>query len=320
MDEIMAQIRVEPKVLHTTSDKLHQRSENILQAIESVDQVIRSLDLNAFDGNLATSLRGRYNRLRDKLLHWPTLLSRFSLDLESAANLFEKADKTIKPIPLEKVKKSKVLQPSTTFGDLNKKSPTEAETKVVQQQNNSTPSQPPADSGDKWWLDVPVQYQKNLKFNGATTDYGCVPTATSMVLDYWHNKNPNYGTLSAQDLINTNVAQGQFKATGMTPSDIHDEVTKLGYTKAEDYTNSDLGSLKDAVSQGPVIAIVKLGIKSTGTNHAVVVTGISPDNQVKINDPWDGTSHTYSWDVFSKSWGANFGPGMPKNTFTVIRP
>jgi ABC-type bacteriocin/lantibiotic exporter with double-glycine peptidase domain len=79
--------------------------------------------------------------------------------------------------------------------------------------------------------------------------------------------------------------------------------------------------LREAVRKGPVLAIVKLGLMATGDNHAVVVTGISDDGQqVRINDPWDGQSHTYPWDQFSTSWGANFGKDAPKNSFVVIRP
>lgn len=171
-----------------------------------------------------------------------------------------------------------------------------------------------------WWLDVPTQSQQGLNLNGKSTEYGCTPTSTSMILDYWHSKDSSNGTLSAQDLLDTNAKQGEFSSIGMSPSNIHDEVKNLGYSVVEDYTNSDLSGLKDAVAKGPVIAIVKLGMKSTGITHAVVITGISSDNQVKINDPWDGKSYTYSWDDFSKSWGANFGKDAPKNNFVVIRP
>jgi uncharacterized protein YvpB len=73
-----------------------------------------------------------------------------------------------------------------------------------------------------------------------------------------------------------------------------------------------------AVSDGPVMKIVKLGMVKVGTNHAVVITGISDENEVRINDPWTGESKTYSREQFSHSWGANFGKNAPKNIFTTI--
>lgn len=172
----------------------------------------------------------------------------------------------------------------------------------------------------QWWLDVPTQSQQGLNLNGKPTEYACTPTATSMILNYWHNKDAENKTLSAQELIDQNAKQGEFSSTGMSASDIHDEVKNLGYSVAEDHTNSNLDELKNEVANGPVIAVVKLGMRTTGTNHAVVVTGISSDSQVRINDPWDGKSKTYSWDVFSKSWGADYGQGVPKNNFIVLRP
>ena len=170
-----------------------------------------------------------------------------------------------------------------------------------------------------WWHPVPEYSQRDLTAKGADTQYGCVPSSTSMVLDYWHQQDPANPTMSAQELLDTNTSQGEFDKFGMSSSNIHEEVSNLGYT-AQDYTNSNLDELKSAVADGPVIAVVKLGVKTDGTNHAVVVTGISEHNEVRINDPWTGKSQTYSWDQFSKSWGTNFGKDAPKNSFTSIRP
>ncbi len=185
------------------------------------------------------------------------------------------------------------------------------------------PQTPPAQPARKgaWWHAVPLQSQQGLKYKGQKTAYGCTPTATSMILDYWHAQDPAHKTMSAQKLLDINAGQGVFHVTGMSAGNILDEVRGLGYKVTDAHTNSNLETLKEAVSKGPVLAIVKLGMKTTGTNHAVVVTGISEDGrQVRINDPWDGQAHTYSWDEFSKSWGADFGEGAPKNNFVVIRP
>lgn len=174
---------------------------------------------------------------------------------------------------------------------------------------------------EHWWNDVPVQSQKELKYKGEETNYGCTPTATSMVLDYWHNQDPNNKTLSAQELLDINAGQGDFKAKGMSASRIHDEVQSLGYGVVQDYMGSDFKTLRRAVEQGPVIAVVKLNMATSGDNHAIVVTGVSPDgSQVHVNDPWTGQSHIYTQAQFTQSWGTDFGPGTSKNNFLVIRP
>ena len=172
---------------------------------------------------------------------------------------------------------------------------------------------------DQWWHEVPEQSQQGLVYNGDTTAYGCTPASTKMVLDYWNLKDPLNKTLSAQELLDANVVEGEFSRTGMSPSNIHDEVGRLGYSAA-DRPNTDFDSLKQAVSEGPVIAVVKLGMSPEGTNHAVVVTGISENNDVRVNDPWTGESHTYSQEQFARSWGADFGKDTPRNSYTAIRP
>jgi len=166
---------------------------------------------------------------------------------------------------------------------------------------------------------VPTLSQQGLTYNGKETKYGCTAASTSMVLEYWHGKNSNVGTLSAQEIVDINTKQGTFDSKGLSVSEVHDEVKALGYSTVEDRVNSNFEMLKQDVQQGPVVAIVKLGLKKSGDNHAVVVTGISDDGQVMINDPWDGQAHTYTAAEFQSSWGADFGGGL-KNMYAVIRP
>lgn len=169
-----------------------------------------------------------------------------------------------------------------------------------------------------WWYDVPTISQRELQYNGRDTQFGCAPTAVSMVLDYWHAQDPANQTLSVQALLDANVTQGIFVGKGMSITNLHDEITGLGYDVAQDYADADMDTLKQHMAQGPVVTAVKLNMQTSGHNHSVV-TGISEDNQVRINDPWTGDSRTSTWDEFSRSWGADFGIST-KNHFTVIRP
>lgn len=167
--------------------------------------------------------------------------------------------------------------------------------------------------------EVPVKSQRDLVYNDQPSEYGCVPTSVSMITDYWHSKDANHPTKSAQEFLDLNAMQKKFATKGMNPSDIHDELSQIGYV-AEDHINTNFDQLRDAVKESPVFAIVKLNLKEAGANHAVVVTNISEKGDVAINDPWTGQAHTYTQQQFAKSWGANFGKEAPTNSYVTIRP
>jgi uncharacterized protein YvpB len=136
-----------------------------------------------------------------------------------------------------------------------------------------------------------------------------------MITDYWHQNDSSLQTESAQDLLNINASQGSFNMVGMSPTEIHDELDQLGYS-AEDHIGGTFEELREAVQQGPVLTTVKLGMKTVGESHAVVVIGISDSGDVRVNDPWTGESKTYSQDQFAKSWGST----LQQNSYMLIRP
>jgi hypothetical protein len=166
-----------------------------------------------------------------------------------------------------------------------------------------------------WWHDVASFSQRDLEYKGQSTEYGCTPTAASMILYYWHAKDPlKNKRMSSQQLLDINAEQGEFKITGMSASQLHDELQELGY-QAEDHLDSTFETLQQEVAKGPVVALVRLNMKTAGEPHAVVVTGISEDGkQVRLNDPWTGQSHTYPRDEFMKSWRTL------RNSFMTIQP
>ena len=89
----MTEILVSPPILRSTAAGMRQRTVHIRQSLNTVDEVIRSLDPAVFEGNRATSLMAHYRAMRERILHWPSVLDQFSTDLANAADLFEKADK-----------------------------------------------------------------------------------------------------------------------------------------------------------------------------------------------------------------------------------
>lgn len=170
-------------------------------------------------------------------------------------------------------------------------------------------------SSQPWWHDVASFSQRDLEYKGQSTEYGCTPTAASMILYYWHAKDPlKNKRMSSQQLLDINAEQGEFKITGMSASRLHDELQELGY-QAEDHLDSNFETLQQEVAKGPVVALVRLNMKTAGEPHAVVVTGISKDGkEVRLNDPWTGQSHTYPRDEFMKSWRTL------RNSFMTIQP
>ncbi len=173
---------------------------------------------------------------------------------------------------------------------------------------------------ENWWHDVPFVSQHGLKYGGRATQQGCVPAATAMILQYWHHLDPQNNVLTAQELLDLNAAQQQFTLSGMSPSKIHDDLQNLGYPYVVDRVDATFEELQQAVLEGPVIAMVKLEMRTEGGNHVVVVTGISPDgSQIRVNDPWLDAPQIYTQEEFLRSWGAAFGPRGRSHIFTIIR-
>jgi hypothetical protein len=182
-----------------------------------------------------------------------------------------------------------------------------------------------------WYKEVPVQSQQTLKYKGEDTDFGCTPTSARMVTDYWHQIDAKNQTISAQELLDKNTEQNEFVGKGMSAGNLENDLEPLGY-EVNTYAGSlggldnETQALKDALASGPVIATVHLHTNIKELGHAVVVTGISPEGNVRFNDPWDGKVKEYSWDDFYKIWGFDFGKdkktGNPYSTrvFTTVIP
>lgn len=196
--------------------------------------------------------------------------------------------------------------------------PSESVEVVLQPESTSSEEATKLETSD-WWHDTPLTSQHDLTYQHANTEYGCVPASVNMITEYWHQQDPTYKTLSAQDLLDANAEQGVFGAGGMSITDIQDELQPLGY-QVRDYVDADLETLKEEVAKGPVVALVKLNMTTDGAPHSVVVTGLASDNRVRVNDPWTGKVKTYAWETFSRSWGSDFDDADTYNHLTIIRP
>lgn len=163
---------------------------------------------------------------------------------------------------------------------------------------------------------VPIKSQGTLGGSAA-----CAPTSVSMILDYYHNLDEQNKTATPQELL-TMLDKGDFThGKGMSLNQITDEMQDLGYNNVTAQANASLTDLQSQLQQGPVIATVRLDMKSGQLTavgsvvHAVVVKGLSADGQtVFINDPWSGSEMRLPLADFSATW-----QGGSKGLY-VIRP
>lgn len=238
---------------------------------------------------------------------------------------------TVPDVPTEEPEPVTNTEPEqkTGFGKLIEETKP-AESATTSASDSSQESQVKMETPGQYW-NVPIQSQQGLGYKGKDTLYGCAPTSASMITEYWHQKDASNGTISAQDLINKNVEQKEFSYRGMSTSNLENDLEPLGY-EVETYAgpvegpDNETPAFKDALAEGPVVAIVRLNMDVNSKDvHAVVVTGISPEGIVRINDPWDGKMKDYSWDDFYKVWGSDFGNNKdgnpyPTRAFTTIIP
>jgi WXG100 family type VII secretion target len=90
----MSEIRVEPAKLKLSASDLRKNARDIQTAIDNVDGAIKALGPSRFEGMRADTLRGHYQRLRERIYSFRPLIEAFSNDLDQAATRFEAADRT----------------------------------------------------------------------------------------------------------------------------------------------------------------------------------------------------------------------------------
>lgn len=156
--------------------------------------------------------------------------------------------------------------------------------------------------------DVPVLSQDGLLLNGAPTGVGCVPVCIEMMTSYWNKLNSRYPVLSAQEVIDRNAEQGLYVAgRGMSSMSAADELMEIGYTHKMELNTSKEELLEAFKEHGPVGVLVKTNWVPTTMNHAVVLTAYDEaTDTVTLNDPFYGSTVTWSWESFDGIWGLNY--------------
>jgi WXG100 family type VII secretion target len=89
----MAEILVKPAELKQSAVDLRKNAKDIQTAVDQVDAAIKALGPSRFEGVRADTLRGRYQRLRERIYSFKPLIDAFANDLDQAATRFEAADR-----------------------------------------------------------------------------------------------------------------------------------------------------------------------------------------------------------------------------------
>jgi hypothetical protein len=149
----------------------------------------------------------------------------------------------------------------------------------------------------------------------------CFPTSVSMVLDYYHSRNPSNRFASRDDLIAMLDPGDGTKGKGVGLDRLNDDLSELGYTAITRPGSMD--DLRNFLREGPVIVNLKvdlIGPPGSGDirlghtyDHSVVVKGMS-DDAVLINEPWSGKEKVIDRATFEQMWGEG------QNYMVIIRP
>ena len=155
---------------------------------------------------------------------------------------------------------------------------------------------------------VPVLSQDGLLLNGAPTGVGCVPVCIEMITAWWNDLDPAYPILGAQEIIDRNAEQGLYVAgRGMSSMSAADELAEIGYFHQMVMNSSKEELLEVLTEHGPVGVLVKTNWVPTTMNHAAVLTSYDEKtDMVTLNDPFYGSTVTWSWDSFDGIWGLNY--------------
>ena len=90
----MSEILVQPSDLRNVAGQLRNSAQKIGGSLQAIDNDILSLKSDKFLGNRANALQTQYAPRRDALLKAKDLVLFFAADLETAAKIFDQADKS----------------------------------------------------------------------------------------------------------------------------------------------------------------------------------------------------------------------------------
>ena len=302
----MVDILVLPTELRQIANQLLTGANKVGTSMQSIDNDILSLKGDKFLGNRANAVQMNYAPKRDALLTAKNIVSNFSVDLKTAADRFENADRgqvlgafissggselatifspvaslftavsvtnLISEIPLWLKDAIARLFPSPAIVSPLPKTP--AQTLLTNppipaaQTPTASPSATPVSDPSKGYTvyyDIPPKSQGSDFGNAA-----CVPTCIAMVLDYYHSKNSASKTATEAQLESWLSSDGTY-GKGYRPDEKYlnqDLSQNLGYT-FHVQQNSNWDDLTAKLKMDPPLLMFSAGLKVTRVNPGLI--------------------------------------------------
>ncbi len=287
----MSNILIRPPQLRSTAETLRQKSKLVRTALEHVDKLLNELKADRFEGARAAALRSRYAARRDKIFQAPQLIEKFAQELETTAQVFEKADRAAAagdgsgapvPTPVPTPAKPQPIAPGPVD--------------PVKQVTPTNPTGPVANIGLNQ-----NNYTDVMGDNGMTIkQVGCLITDVAMI-----------GRFLGKDISTVDVNTYLRDHGGYAPNS-----SNLYWGKAADYLNSIAGThgsftdvstanVNDALSSGnPVIIHIP---STTSDGHWVLAVPGGDGSSIVAYDPFTGKQTTVSPDVILGAKAFNLG-------------
>jgi len=280
----MVDILVHPVELRQTASQLRDSAKKIGQALQTIDSDIQSLKGDKFLGNRANVVQSHYQAKRDALQKAANLVTLFAKDLETAANVFEQADKG----------GSQPLTPGA---------PSQAP--IRPEIPSAPPSSPPSPSNkmpkisdialnqwDSRWANVKM----NDKTGETLGNYGCLETVVAMIarangkdvtpadVDKWIDTNGGYSD------------EGSYMPANTWTGFLNNVLGKNGSINTIDTTN-----IRQNIDSGtPVVLHINSSINPTD-GHYVLAVGVDSNGNYICADPNGGKESVV---LVSDVWGA----------------
>ncbi len=151
-------------------------------------------------------------------------------------------------------------------------------------------------------LNVPERSQRAPE-NGAPGNYYCGPTSLGMALDYYGVNRTTKDLAKSCSTTPDGTSAGNLLAAAK----------RAGMSGSYMKEGMSIDSLKEILQSGKPVVVNVNTQGYWGGGHYMTAVGVS-DGKVYLNDPWAGTTRSYTFAQFSAQWSTRWNRGI------VIQP
>jgi uncharacterized protein YvpB len=151
-------------------------------------------------------------------------------------------------------------------------------------------------------LNVPERSQRAPE-NGAPGNYYCGPTSLGMALDYYGVNRTTKELAKSCSTTPDGTSAGNLLAAAK----------RAGMNGSYMKEGMSIDSLKEILQSGKPVVVNVNTQGYWGGGHYMTAVGVS-DGKVYLNDPWAGTTRSYTFAQFSAQWSTRWNRGI------VIQP